>query len=277
MSTATTVDRQLPAFRPIRATRAFEEVANQVLEMVDSGALQPGDRLPSERDFSRQLEVSRSALREALRLLEHSGVVELRKGKTGGAFITTRSEPIAVNPVAELFRLGNLTLSDMTEARFWITEVVVRVASERARKTDFELLAQNVALAEQQFQLGLFDEKSDTNIEFHNLLARATRNPVLVTMIAMLNEVIRGFARQLGTETTRRTFNSRHRLLKAMHARDPDLAAREMLANLKKTHDAYIALARARGTDNPAKKAVAHKAPVKKPAARPAKPARAAR
>jgi DNA-binding GntR family transcriptional regulator len=106
------------------------------------------------------------------------------------------------------------------------------------------LLEENVLLAEEQFQRGLFSEKSDTNIEFHNILARTTRNPVLVTMVAMLNEVVRGFSRRLGLETTRRTFDSRHRMLRAMRRRNADLAVKEMLANLKKTHEAYVALAR---------------------------------
>src|SRR3970282_40915 len=93
-------------FKPDRAQRTFEEVVNQVRDQLAGGELVPGERLPPERELARQLNVSRSALREGLRTLEIAGIVELRKGRTGGAFITRGNQPVVSEALADLLRLG---------------------------------------------------------------------------------------------------------------------------------------------------------------------------
>ena len=74
------------AYSPVQTRRAFEEVASQIREQLTKGALKPGDRLPSERELAEQFGLSRNTVREALRSLEMSGILEFRKGATGGAF-----------------------------------------------------------------------------------------------------------------------------------------------------------------------------------------------
>ena len=71
----------------VRSSRIFEEISNQVRAQVVNGQLKPGDKLPAERQLALQFGASRTAVREALRGLEMSGVVELHKGVKGGAFI----------------------------------------------------------------------------------------------------------------------------------------------------------------------------------------------
>ena len=76
-----------PIFRPVKSRRLFEEVCEQVRNQIASGALKPGDKLPSERDLALQFDISRSAIREALRNLEFAGLVRLQKGVKGGSFV----------------------------------------------------------------------------------------------------------------------------------------------------------------------------------------------
>ena len=75
-------------FRAIRSARAFEEIAGQIRAELAAGRLKVGSRLPSERALSEQFGVSRNTLREALRSLEHGGLIRLQKGAAGGAFIS---------------------------------------------------------------------------------------------------------------------------------------------------------------------------------------------
>src|SRR5689334_1123222 len=75
-------------FRPIKTRRIFEEICDAIRARLISGELKAGDRLPSERELSEMLDVSRTALREAIRSLEIAGIVEMKKGSRGGAFIT---------------------------------------------------------------------------------------------------------------------------------------------------------------------------------------------
>jgi len=228
--------------------RAFEEVVEQVREMLSGGELKPGERLPAERAFSRRLNISRSALREALRTLEIAGVVELRNGRSGGAFITRGNPDVVSDSMADLLRLGNVSWHDLTEARIWVEEIIVRVACKRAAARDISALEENIRHARALFEKGQLMAKTEVLIEFHNVLARATRNPVLVMITRALTDMMLQFARRLGSETTREVFRSRRRFMTAFAARDADAAVAEMERNLKKVHRLYLRLARHAGS-----------------------------
>jgi DNA-binding FadR family transcriptional regulator len=209
-------------------------VAAQLRELLMNGVLKPGDRLPAERDLSLRLGVSRSALREALRTLENNGMLELRKGKTGGAFVTSGGTTAVSNNMRDLLHLGNISLSDLTEARVWIEEIVVRVACERATEEDFKALEFNLKQAEELYAEGRFFEKSDVNIEFHNILARATRNPLLVMNVQTITDMVKYFAHRVGTERISMGFEERHRFIKALRSRNVGRAAHEMVELMKR-------------------------------------------
>jgi DNA-binding FadR family transcriptional regulator len=82
------------SFGPVRSTRLFEEICDQIRGQLSLGKIGPGDKLPAERDLADQFGVSRSAVREALRTLEVSGLIELRKGPKGGAFMLEEGAPL---------------------------------------------------------------------------------------------------------------------------------------------------------------------------------------
>jgi DNA-binding FadR family transcriptional regulator len=236
-------------FKPVRSRRAFEEVADRVRGMVESGELRVGDRLPPERELSRQLNVSRTVLREALRTLENAGLLELRPGKAGGAFVADARTQAVSDNLSDLLRLGNVSLAQLTEARAWIEEVVVRVACERAEESDFLALEENVHQAEALFSQDRMMDKLDANIEFHNVLARATKNPVLVMMTQTLANVMRSFGRRLGAETTRSVIRPRARFIQLMRERNAEGAVSEMNEHLRAIQQAYISTAKSKSQD----------------------------
>src|SRR5882672_6430946 len=94
------------AYSPVQTKRAFEEVALQIREQLSKGALKPGDRLPSERELAEQFGLSRNTVREALRSLEMSGILEFRKGATGGAFVREAHSEAVISGFSDLFRMG---------------------------------------------------------------------------------------------------------------------------------------------------------------------------
>ena len=88
---------------PERGRRIFEDIYDQIRSDLASGALKPGDKLPAERELAEKLGFSRSAVREAIRALEASGIVYLQKGVNGGAFIQTgQVETVSIRNDAEL-------------------------------------------------------------------------------------------------------------------------------------------------------------------------------
>jgi len=231
-------------FKPVRANRTFEEVVNQISSLIERGELKVGDRLPSERELSKQLTVSRNTLREGLRTLEQAGVVQLKKGKTGGAFITSPANTSRIDGVGEMFRIGDMSLGDLSDARLWLVELVVRVACERATEADLSALEENVHEAKRLYQKELLAEKADKNLQFYELLAAATRNPLLSAIMKLLLDGVRAFARRVGPERSTETFRLRMQFLQALRARAADAAVAVMQKNLRRTHREYIRVAR---------------------------------
>src|SRR5512140_64979 len=143
-------------FRPIRPARAFEEIAAQIRAELAEGRLRVGSRLPSERALSEQFGVSRNTLREALRSLEHAGLIRLQKGAHGGAFISERSGDAIIAGLMDMYHLGAIRPAQLTEARIWLEEIIVREACRRATEQDFEALEANVREAEEATRAGDF-------------------------------------------------------------------------------------------------------------------------
>src|SRR5687767_15978498 len=80
-------------FTPVQTRRTFEEAVEQIAEKVKLGELRVGDRLPSERALAEQMQISRPTLREAVKVLQDSGLVEVRRGSGGGVFVATQLVP----------------------------------------------------------------------------------------------------------------------------------------------------------------------------------------
>jgi GntR family transcriptional repressor for pyruvate dehydrogenase complex len=166
-----------PGFRPVAGKRAFEEIAEQIRAQLSRQSLRVGDRLPAERQLAEQFHVSRNTLREALRSLEIAGLLELKKGATGGAFIKEGGGGAAVAGLADLYHMGAIRPQHLTEARILIGTEVARLACARRTQDDLAALEQNVQAAEAATAAGDVDRRAQINYEFHRLLARAARTP----------------------------------------------------------------------------------------------------
>jgi DNA-binding FadR family transcriptional regulator len=227
-------------FEAIAPARAVDEISAQVREMIASGRLKPGDRLPAERELATRLHVSRNTLREALRALEHAGIVEMRKGATGGAFVRTGSPSVIVNGLRDLYHLGAITPEQLTEARIWLSEVVVRVACDRATEDDLAALDANIESAKAAEAAGNFEERAKHNREFHVLLARATRNPIMAIITESVMAVFAQFIARIGPSDNPFILPSRRRFMKHLRSRDAAAAVEEMAKSLKRLQTKYL-------------------------------------
>lgn len=226
-------------FAPARPTRTFEVISGQIREQVRTGALKSGDKLPPERELATQFETSRNAVREALRSLEHAGLIELQKGAHGGAFITDGNPVAVAQSMQDLFHLGGLTLSDITQARLLFEGAVIRAAIAVAGEADFSRLAENVDAVERLTRRGDMDAKAEFNIEFHVILAESTGNRVLVLIMRMLMDLLIAVHRPVTAEDTEDIIQSRRRFLAHLRSRDTDAAVAEMSGHLTRLHDLF--------------------------------------
>lgn len=226
-------------FAPVRAERTFEIIANKVRDQIRDGKLRTGDKLPPEREMAQQLGTSRNALREALRSLEHAGLLSLHKGARGGAFITDGNPSAVAQSMEDLMHLGGSNLADVTEARLSIETAIVAIAAAKGTTTAFDLLDQNIDQVEELTQARDMDAKAALNMEFHVLLAEATGNPVLVLMMRTLMDLLRSVHRPITAEDTADIIKSRRRFMQLLRNREAAAAAAEMKDHLSRLHDLF--------------------------------------
>lgn len=229
-------------FAAIAPLRAVDEIEVQIRSMLAKGQLKPGDKLPSERDLATQLKVSRNTLREALRTLERAGILELRKGATGGAYIMHGSSGAIVNGLSDLYHLGAITPRQLTEARIWLSEIVVRVACERATNDDLLELEANIAATQRAADADQFNERQRLNREFHLILARTTRNPIIESTMEGVMGVLGLFIARIGARTNPFTIPSRLRLMEHLRARNVEAAVQEITEHLQGLQEQYLDL-----------------------------------
>lgn len=226
---------------PINPQRIFQEVADQLRRLISEGRLRPGDKLPAERELARSFGVSRNTMREALRALELSGLIELKLGAAGGAFVLPGSSNAVVAGMRDLYFLGAITPDHLTAARISVSSAVIRMACERISDEEIAQLEENVAAAERANRAGDFGERTRHHQAFHVLLAKATHNPILVATTEGIMEITRQFVKAIGpTDEQNYTHPSRLRLLKHLRARDAEKAVAEMASALTKLHKAYM-------------------------------------
>ena len=226
-------------FGPITTRRISEEISTRVRKQIAAGLLPPGARLPTERELSEQFAVSRMAVREGMRNLEAAGLIILKKGRNGGAFVNESSANLVTQQIRDMIDLGRASVPMLTEARLAVMEMVVRLACERATAADLRAMEANLERTEMLAKAGRFEERAITAIEFNNLLADTTRNTILGALVEGLSEVSRHFI-VLPPPLHDFLVPSRRMLIEQIRARDADGAAATMRKYLERVHSHLI-------------------------------------
>lgn len=234
--------RKTPRFKPVPASAdAKDNIAQQVRNQLASGRLAVGSKLPAERTLAEQLGVSRNTLREALRSLENAGLIEFRKGVTGGAFIQNGQGDSIAAGLLDMYHLGAIKPRELTEARVWIESAVIAAAMQRATKADIKALHDNVSATERALKDGDFAQRAALNVEFHRLLAKSTKNPIMIIVMDGILGVLTEFIRSIGEYENDFVMSSRRRFMRYFEAGDVDGATTEMESVLRKLERTYFA------------------------------------
>jgi len=233
-------------FQPVKTRRIFEEICDAIREKLVSGELKAGDRLPSERELSEMLDVSRTALREAIRTLEIAGIVEMRKGSKGGAFITESGVGQVTRTFRDMLDFGRVSLATLLEARLLVMDAVVRSACERAGAADIERLSRNVAETVELTRQGRYEERTLKAVEFSTLLANSTGNQVMSAILEAMASVIRRFVLIAGPPAHDPVIASRLRLIEQIREKDTKGACETMRSYLTKLNDHLLNTEKAR-------------------------------
>jgi GntR family transcriptional repressor for pyruvate dehydrogenase complex len=174
------------AFKPIKDVKVYQQVVEQIKDMIKSGELQPGDRLPSERDLVERLQVSRTSIREALSALQIIGVVESRHGE--GNYIRAKLEENFLEPLSVLFLLDRTPAEEILQFRQLLEAEAARLAAERATPPQ---LAEIGAAVE---RLERYQQDEEENIrwdkELHYAIAKAAGNRLLYNVINSISDLM---------------------------------------------------------------------------------------
>jgi GntR family transcriptional regulator, transcriptional repressor for pyruvate dehydrogenase complex len=119
----------MSAFKPIKQVRLSDEIVEQLKQSIMLGRFKTGDKLPSERELSDEFQVSRVAVREALKSLKDLGFIVTRQGATGGAYVRDLSFEHLVNAFLDLFLSEKLSIPELYEVRIYIEPEVARLAA----------------------------------------------------------------------------------------------------------------------------------------------------
>ena len=207
-------------FMKVKRRRVFEEICDQIRGKLMRGEYRPGDKLPPERELAVELGVGRPAVREALRTLENAGVLVLKKGLRGGAFVRDGSPETVTQSLNDLMNLGHITLPALMEARRLIIGSVVRLACERGTAEEFDAVERNVDLGEHFDIDRQFQQKVDAGTHFFVLLAAAAHNTVLMLLTDSLSMIVRHVAMNVRPASNALTDPERREIVRCLRARD---------------------------------------------------------
>jgi len=223
-------------FSPVSIGRISEVIVDQIRLLIRRGKLVAGSRLPAERDLCTKFGVSRVTVREALRVLEANGLIEIKVGARGGAFVTApTSERVGVG-ITDLLVLSRLSAVEVTEARQLIDLGIVPIVCERATVADIDDLFALCAAAKAACDRGEYT--MEMSAEFHIRLARATHNGAISMLVQSFREsVVLSLQRAHDSAPAmgKKGVDEHCALVEAVRDRDPVRAQKIMAEHLNRT------------------------------------------
>jgi DNA-binding FadR family transcriptional regulator len=224
----------MDVFVPIRQKKVAEEIVEQMKALIFEGKLKPGEKLPSERDLAKSLNVSRVSLREALNTLQGMGLIEIQRGnRTFVRPVTTRS---IYDPLVAYTKSNSLNVIKIFEVRKYLEVGSVCLAAERATDEEIQNLGKILGELEDDYKKNRLGAKADH--DFHVALVEATHNEAYIhtlnTFHDLLQEGLRiawgGVFRK--RESRRKLFKQHRNIFYAVRAHDSQKAEKEALVHM---------------------------------------------
>lgn len=227
-------------FRPIRPKKISEEIVEQIKNLIAQGELKPGGRIPSERELSQLLGVSRPSVREAIMVLEATGFLESRQG--GGTYVRSLTENSLTDPLSNMLESKDpAMLHALVEARMGLETWSAYLAAKRARPEDVETLAELLAIMEKQAAKGGWDASVDA--DFHYAVTAAAQNTIQLHILDTIHSLFHTSLEVALFEFYRRQgyvdlLLSQHReIFQAIRDHNPELARQKMMEHLALVED----------------------------------------
>ncbi|MBN9100987.1 MAG: FadR family transcriptional regulator [Pseudonocardia sp.] len=223
-----TADRSAIRLSPMEVPKASDVLANELRERILSGDFPEGTPLPPERELVVQTRMSRTTVREALRVLEVQGLIRIKAGRAGGAFVQQPGEESVANSLELLIRGRQIRLASVHETREAIEPTCARLAAINRMPGDLARLdAADVAIAGS----GSLEAFLQANLDWHIGVATAGHNEILTGIMIALSRAIYTVTHNEGfvnDEVRAITVRAHRSVTRAIREKDPDAAVRRM-------------------------------------------------
>jgi GntR family transcriptional regulator, transcriptional repressor for pyruvate dehydrogenase complex len=215
-----------------------DQIIDQIRDAILSGQLKPGDRLASEKELADQFSVAKATMREAMRVLEVLGLIEMRKGVSGGIFIAEVDMRTTIHSIINFLHFQSVSISEITILRYLIEPTVARIAASKITDKDIhnlkKILEDNSSEA---------DNVVSKEIGFHRYLARLTENALLILIVDFVDNLLESIKSKakLGPDFYQKVRKSHLQILDCIIKKDCPGAARAMIRDLLEV-DRYLSL-----------------------------------
>ena len=179
-------------FQTAKPTKVFQEVVAQIEEAILAGRIETGQTLPSERDLKEMFQISRGTLREALRVLEQKGLIEIRLGVGGGSVVRAMDAGRVSESLGLLIRSQKVSLNHLAEFREAVEGSIAAQAAERRSASDIRKLRDLLGVARSCVQAGRGrrDEFLEVDKQIHMTIAATTQNPIYQSVLTSIHDNI---------------------------------------------------------------------------------------
>jgi GntR family transcriptional repressor for pyruvate dehydrogenase complex len=219
-------------FDSIKTRRLSDEIVRQIREALFAGKLRAGDKLPTERQLAERFETSRTSVREALRSLEHEGLIRVKKGIVGGIFVADMDHRPVAKSFQTLLQLRKVSIHHISEVRLIFEPQTARLAAERAGPEDLRELEEVIEKMSAAIKEDELPRSYD--LRFHQLIARAARNPILEMLAESMLEIASKAITELNpsVDTLRHVLRCHRQVFEAVRQRDGQAAFEAMYEHI---------------------------------------------
>ncbi|MDF2790877.1 MAG: ycbG [Neobacillus sp.] len=207
----------------VNRTTLSKQVVESIIQLLISGQMKPGDKLPTEMELMEILNVSRPVLREALSSLESLGVIN-RKTREGTFF----NNKISSHPFSIMLSLAHDNLQAMVEARMALELGLITIAAEKISDEDLKRLKQTIEIIENNKD----QNYGEADIEFHRIIALSANNQIVEGMVDSLIVTLVKIDSEIKVREPERTIEHHMAIYKALEKRDPFEAFHQMYLHL---------------------------------------------
>ena len=226
-------------FKEVRQSKITQKIFSQIRTAILEGKLKPGDKLPAEKKLVEQFQVSKQTLRESLRALEHMGLIDVRKGIGGGAFIVEVDIEITKESLANYLYFKNLTIENLSEFRRLIEPAAAKIAAQNISSDELEALRLLGESARENLKMNRIRDAARDEFNFHRFIAGLTDNPILILFLDFVESMLDDFKIVLKPDAAffETVLDAHDRIYEAIKARNAELAAAEMLEHVEAVGD----------------------------------------